>query len=108
MALRPDTHTRAHAHVCTRSHTYTGTSENGLHCEGSSRRVWKLRRLLSTVLPFSVDEFADAAEHQSRNTRSLAAFKVGVESELIPSGNPGKQGLLEVRPGLQAGDQACL
>lgn len=57
----------------------------------------------------SVDVFADAADgSEAQRSRSWAAFKVGAESELIPSGNPGKQGLLEVRPGLQAGDQACL
>lgn len=43
--------------------------------------------------------------HHSHNT---LVFSANAETELIPPGNPGEQGPLEVKLGLQAGDHGCL
>lgn len=104
MALRPD------ARTCVHTLTHAGTSGNRLRCiVRAPPGVFGSCVVNFLRYSLSVDVFADAAEgSELQHSRSVAAFKVGLESELIPSGNPGKQGLLEVRPGLQAGDQACL
>lgn len=42
------------------------------------------------------------------HSHSTGVFSANAETELIPLGDPGEQGPLEVKLGLQAGDQGCL